>query len=165
MSKKGTGDEESVVVSVQTRKAKRGPPRKRNPCPRIRCVGGRIYDPKNGKTCHQCRQKTTDFMVACRQPRKKGLCPIHFCHKCLSNRYGEDAKDKAKEAGWTCPKCRGICNCSLCRKKKGETPTGILAHAAKALGHSSVHDLLIKRSEMVAAAQTLSSFPKKIKKV
>ena len=51
------------------------------------------------------------------------------------------------------------------RKKKGETPTGILAHAAKALGHSSVHDLLIKRSEMVAAAQTLSSFPKKIKKV
>ena len=51
------------------------------------------------------------------------------------------------------------------RKKKGETPTGILAHAAKASGHSSVHDLLIKGSDMVVAAQTLSSLPKKIKKV
>ncbi|KAM3208736.1 hypothetical protein ACQJBY_063434 [Aegilops geniculata] len=164
MSKKGTGGEESVVVSAQTRKAKRGPPRKRNPCPGIRCVGGRIYDPENGKTCHQCRQKTMDFSLACTQPRKKGLCPIHFCHKCLLNRYGENAEDMTKEAGWTCPKCRGICNCSFCRKKKGETPTGILAHAAKASGHSSVHDLLIKGSDMVVAAQTLSSLPKKIKK-
>jgi hypothetical protein len=51
------------------------------------------------------------------------------------------------------------------RKKKGETPTGILAHAAKASGHSSVHDLLAKGSDMVAAAQTLSSLPAKAKKV
>ncbi|VAI84740.1 unnamed protein product [Triticum turgidum subsp. durum] len=164
MSKKGTNGEESMVVSAQMRKAKRGPLRKRNPCPGIRRVGGRIYDPENGKTCHQCRQKTMDFAVACTQPRKKGLCPIHFCHKCLFNRYGENAEDMTKDAGWTCPKCRGICNCSFCRKKKGETPTGILAHAAKASGHSSVHDLLIKGSDMVVAAQTLSSLPKKIKK-
>ncbi|XP_048542185.1 uncharacterized protein LOC125521215 isoform X4 [Triticum urartu] len=164
MAKKGAGGEESVVVPGQTEEAKQGPPRKRNPCPGIRCVGGRIYDPENGKTCHQCRQKTMDFSVACTQPRKKGLCPIHFCHKCLLNRYGENAEDMTKEAGWTCPKCRGICNCSFCRKKKGETPTGILAHAAKASGHSSVHDLLIKGSDMVVAAQTLSSLPKKIKK-
>jgi hypothetical protein len=34
----------------------------------------------------QCRQKTTDFAVSCKQPQKKGLCPIHFCHKCLLNR-------------------------------------------------------------------------------
>ncbi|KAM3208737.1 hypothetical protein ACQJBY_063434 [Aegilops geniculata] len=164
MAKKGAGGEESVVVPGQTEEAKQGPPRKRNPCPGIRCVGGRIYDPENGKTCHQCRQKTMDFSLACTQPRKKGLCPIHFCHKCLLNRYGENAEDMTKEAGWTCPKCRGICNCSFCRKKKGETPTGILAHAAKASGHSSVHDLLIKGSDMVVAAQTLSSLPKKIKK-
>ncbi|KAE8785677.1 hypothetical protein D1007_40582 [Hordeum vulgare] len=165
MAKKGAGGEECVVVvPAQTEEPKQGPPRKRNPCPGIRCVGGRIYDPENGKTCHQCRQKTMDFSVACTQPRKKGLCPIHFCHKCLLNRYGEKADDMTKEASWTCPKCRGICNCSFCRKKKGETPTGILAHAAKASGHSSVHDLLIKGSDMVAAAQTLSSLPKKIKK-
>ena len=51
------------------------------------------------------------------------------------------------------------------RKKKGETPTGILAHAAKATGHSSVHELLKQGSDMVAAAQTLTSLPAKIKKV
>lgn len=25
---------------------------------------------------------------------------------------------------WVCPGCRGICNCSLCRKRKGWLPTG-----------------------------------------
>ncbi|CAM0945829.1 unnamed protein product [Alopecurus aequalis] len=164
MGKKGAGGEESVVVPEQMQEVKEAAPWKRNTCPGVRLVGGRIYDPENGKTCHQCRQKTTDFAVACKQPRKKGLCPIHFCHKCLLNRYGENAEEMTKEEAWTCPKCRGICNCSFCRKKKGETPTGILAHAAKASGHSSVHDLLIKGSDMVAAAQTLSSLPAKAKK-
>ncbi|KAM0924150.1 hypothetical protein ACQ4PT_005124 [Festuca glaucescens] len=164
MAKKGAAGEESVVVPEQTQEIKEVAPKKRNPCPGIRLVGNRIYDPENGKTCHQCRQKTTDFAVACKQPRKKGLCPIHFCHKCLLNRYGENAEEMTKEEAWTCPKCRGICNCSFCRKKKGETPTGILAHAAKASGHTSVHDLLIKGSDMVVAAQTLSSLPTKAKK-
>ncbi|KAF0928245.1 hypothetical protein E2562_038891 [Oryza meyeriana var. granulata] len=41
----------------------------------------------------------------------------------------------------------------FCRKKKGMAPTGILAHAAKASGCASVHDLLSKGSEAVAAAQ------------
>uniref|UniRef100_A0A453R8P5 Uncharacterized protein n=1 Tax=Aegilops tauschii subsp. strangulata TaxID=200361 RepID=A0A453R8P5_AEGTS len=69
MSKKGTDGEESMVVSAQTRKAKRGPPRKRNPCPGIRRVGGRIYDPKNGKTCHQvsvCRRASPPSFWICR---------------------------------------------------------------------------------------------------
>ncbi|VAH57042.1 unnamed protein product [Triticum turgidum subsp. durum] len=170
--KKGAvGGAKSVAVPVpaQTeveveKEAKKAAPRKRNPCPGIRAVGGRIYDPENGKTCHQCRQKTTDFAVACKQPGGKGPCSTHFCHTCLSNRYGEDAKKAAKKARWACPKCRGICNCSFCRKKKGETPTGILAHAAKATGHSSVHELLKQGSDMVAAAQTLTSLPVKIKK-
>ncbi|XP_037411445.1 uncharacterized protein LOC119274821 [Triticum dicoccoides] len=170
--KKGAaGGAKSVALPVpaQTevgveKEAKKAAPRKRNPCPGIRAVGGRIYDPENGKTCHQCRQKTTDFAVACKQPGGKGPCSTHFCHTCLFNRYGEDAKKAAKKARWACPKCRGICNCSFCRKKKGETPTGILAHAAKATGHSSVHELLKQGSDMVAAAQTLTSLPAKIKK-
>ncbi|KQJ94473.1 hypothetical protein BRADI_3g10737v3 [Brachypodium distachyon] len=161
---KGACREESVAVPEQTEEVKAAAPRKRNPCPGLRSVGGRIYDPENGKTCHQCRQKTTDFAVSCKQPQKRGLCPIHFCHKCLLNRYGEDAEKVTKEEAWICPKCRGICNCSFCRKKNGEMPTGILAHAAKASGHSSVHDLLIKGSDMVAAAQTLTSLPLKVKK-
>lgn len=69
---------------------------------------------------------------------------------------------------WSCPKCRGICNCSCCRsvlcflliwasipcrfsqyllfffqrKKQGQQPTGILSHRAKAIGYSSVSALL-----------------------
>ncbi|OEL35470.1 Cell division cycle-associated 7-like protein [Dichanthelium oligosanthes] len=129
--------------------------KKRNPAPGVRVVGRRIYDPENGKTCHQCRQKTTDFAAACKQVKKKGPCPIKYCRKCLLNRYGENAEEAAGKEDWICPKCRGICNCSFCRKKKGEMPTGIMAHIAKASGCTSVHDLLEKGSEVVAAAQAI----------
>ncbi|KAK3156765.1 hypothetical protein QOZ80_2AG0111570 [Eleusine coracana subsp. coracana] len=129
--------------------------KKRNPAPGVRMVGRRIYDPENGKTCHQCRQKTTDFAAACKLVKKKGPCTIKFCKKCLLNRYGENAEEVEKKNDWTCPKCRGICNCSFCRKKKGEMPTGIMAHLAKASGCASVHDLLENRSDVVAAAQVM----------
>jgi hypothetical protein len=43
----------------------------------------------------------------------------------------------------------------LIRKKKGEMPTGIMAHIAKASGCTSVHDLLEKGSHVVAAAQAI----------
>jgi hypothetical protein len=45
-------------------------------------------------------------------------------------------------AAWPCPHCRGICNCSYCRKKKGLQATGILAHVAKAQGFDCVAELL-----------------------
>ncbi|AQK52851.1 Cell division cycle-associated 7-like protein [Zea mays] len=129
--------------------------KKRNPAPGVRVVGRRIYDPENGKTCHQCRQKTTDFAAACKQVKKKGPCPVKYCLKCLLNRYGESAEEAAGKEDWICPKCRGICNCSFCRKKKGEMPTGIMAHIAKASGCTSVHDLLKKGSDVVSAAQAI----------
>ncbi|WVZ76196.1 hypothetical protein U9M48_024186 [Paspalum notatum var. saurae] len=129
--------------------------KKRKSAPGVRVVGRRIYDPENGKTCHQCRQKTTDFAAACKQVKKKGPCPIKYCHKCLLNRYGENAEEATRNKDWICPKCRGICNCSFCRKKKGEMPTGIMAHIAKASGCTSVHDLLEKGSDVVAAAQAI----------
>ncbi|KAE9467794.1 hypothetical protein C3L33_00341, partial [Rhododendron williamsianum] len=57
-------------------------------------------------------------------------------------RYGEKAEEVSVLADWNCPKCRGICNCSFCMKKRGHQPTGILVHAAKATGFSSVSELL-----------------------
>ncbi|CAL5199001.1 unnamed protein product [Lathyrus oleraceus] len=51
-------------------------------------VGSRIYDSENGKSCHQCRQKTMDFSAACKNPKNGKPCTIRFCHKCLLNRYG-----------------------------------------------------------------------------
>ncbi|CAK9147792.1 unnamed protein product [Ilex paraguariensis] len=43
---------------------------------------------------------------------------------------------------WKCPRCRDICNCSNCMKKRGCRPTGILSHTAKANGFSSVSEML-----------------------
>ncbi|KAG8099954.1 hypothetical protein GUJ93_ZPchr0013g36316 [Zizania palustris] len=107
-----------------------------------------------GTTCHQCRQKLRGLAASCKQLKKKGkLCPIQYCCKCLRNRYGEDVEEVAKDESWVCPKCKSICNCSLCMKKKGLQPTGALAHTAKASGCGSVHELLGKGSEVVAELQ------------
>ncbi|CAN8275801.1 unnamed protein product [Cochlearia groenlandica] len=117
-------------------------PLKRKTNPGVRVVGGRIYDSSNGKTCHQCRQKTMDFVASCKAMNKDKQCTNNYCHNCLSNRYGENAEEVQATDDWPCPKCRCICNCSVCRKKRGQNPTGILAHEAKASGLSSVSELL-----------------------
>ncbi|PWZ23760.1 Cell division cycle-associated 7-like protein, partial [Zea mays] len=39
-------------------------------------------------------------------------------------RYGENVLEVKKNPNWICPVCRGICNCSICRTKKGWFPTG-----------------------------------------
>ncbi|KAF5181604.1 Cell division cycle-associated 7-like protein [Thalictrum thalictroides] len=117
-------------------------PKKRNNCPGVRVRGGRIFDSENGKTCHQCRQKTRDLVADCKSQRDEKSCTIKFCHKCLRNRYGENAEEANHLADWKCPKCRGVCNCSFCMKKKGHQPTGILVHTAKAIGFGSVLELL-----------------------
>ncbi|KAM7323767.1 hypothetical protein ACRRTK_017873 [Alexandromys fortis] len=43
---------------------------------------------------------------------------------------------------WTCPPCRGICNCSYCRKRDGRCATGILIHLAKFYGYNNVKEYL-----------------------
>ncbi|OMO94641.1 hypothetical protein COLO4_16236 [Corchorus olitorius] len=128
--------------------------RPRNNSPGVRLVGGRIYDSKNGKTCHQCRQKTVDFAASCKKKIKEKQCTIHFCHKCLLNRYGEKAEEVALLDDWNCPRCRGICNCSFCMKKRGHQPTGILLYTAKASGFASVSDMLhLKNSESLGSQE------------
>ncbi|CAH2076327.1 unnamed protein product [Thlaspi arvense] len=84
--------------------------------------GKRIYDPVRGKTCHQCRQKTLGYRTQCSKchPSVMG----QFCGDCLYMRYGEHVLETLENPDWTCPGCRGICNCSLCRKQKGWLPTG-----------------------------------------
>lgn len=116
--------------------------KKRSKNPGVRVIGGRIYDSENGKTCHQCRQKTRDFAAFCKTVKKVKSCALIFCRKCLLNRYGEKAEEVDKLDEWSCPRCREICNCSFCMKRKGQQPTGILVHAAKATGFNSVQELL-----------------------
>ncbi|XP_029601771.1 cell division cycle-associated 7-like protein [Salmo trutta] len=101
----------------------------------------KILDKDHGSTCHQCRQKTLDTKTVCRS----GVCiggKGQFCGPCLRNRYGEDVQTALLDPDWECPLCRGICNCSLCRRREGRCATGQLVHLAQHKGHSNVQDYL-----------------------
>ncbi|XP_070778442.1 cell division cycle-associated 7-like protein [Enoplosus armatus] len=101
----------------------------------------KIWDKENGSSCHQCRQKTLDTKTVCRS----GFCvgaKGQFCGPCLKNRYGEDVRAVLLDPTWSCPICREMCNCSLCRKKEGRCATGILVGLARYNGHDNVHEYL-----------------------
>ncbi|KAJ0785922.1 hypothetical protein HanOQP8_Chr02g0048951 [Helianthus annuus] len=57
-------------------------PPKRTKSPIVCIVGSRIYDPKNGKTCHQ---KTMDFVVTCTNESGNKKFPLDVCGACLLN--------------------------------------------------------------------------------
>ncbi|XP_047955407.1 uncharacterized protein LOC125201369 isoform X3 [Salvia hispanica] len=92
----------------------------------------------DGVHCHQCRQKARVPVAACKNHMKKKPCLVKICSRCLWNRYKEKVEEVASLEGWKCPKCRGICNCSVCMKRRGHQPTG----PAKATGFSSVTEML-----------------------
>ncbi|KAF7661733.1 hypothetical protein LDENG_00253100 [Lucifuga dentata] len=101
----------------------------------------KIWDKDTGTSCHQCRQKTLDTKTVCRS----GFCvgsKGRFCGPCLKNRYGEDVRTVLLNPTWSCPLCRGMCNCSLCRRKEGRCATGVLLGLARYNGHDNVHDYL-----------------------
>ncbi|KAL1790079.1 cell division cycle-associated 7 [Sigmodon hispidus] len=104
-------------------------------------VRDKVYDKVLGNTCHQCRQKTIDTKTVCRN-RSCGGVRGQFCGPCLRNRYGEDVRTALLDPEWTCPPCRGICNCSYCRKRDGRCATGILIHLAKFYGYNNVKEYL-----------------------
>ncbi|XP_014440230.1 cell division cycle-associated 7-like protein isoform X2 [Tupaia chinensis] len=104
-------------------------------------VRDKIYDKVLGNTCHQCRQKTIDTKTVCRN-RSCGGVRGQFCGPCLRNRYGEDVRSALLDPDWICPPCRGICNCSYCRKRDGRCATGILIHLAKFYGYNNVKEYL-----------------------
>ncbi|KAL0448279.1 UNVERIFIED_CONTAM: Cell division cycle-associated 7-like protein [Sesamum latifolium] len=115
--------------------------------------GQRIYDPVEGKTCHQCRQKTLGHHTEC---SKCEMVTGQFCGDCLYMRYGENVMEVNENPDWICPVCRGICNCSRCRREKGWQPTGAIYKKVASLGFKSVaHYLIYTRREqaiMQAAA-------------
>lgn len=60
------------------------------------------------------------------------LSGCHFIHVVTMHdvwrffRYGEQFSEANQNPDWICPPCRGICNCSLCRRANGLAPTGLL---------------------------------------
>nr|XP_043630724.1 cell division cycle-associated 7-like protein [Erigeron canadensis] len=102
--------------------------------------GNRMYDAYDGKSCHQCRQKTLGLRTkCCKCTSVRGK----FCGDCLFMRYGENVIEANANPDWVCPVCRDICNCSRCRRIKGWQPTGNLYRKVLKLGFKSVAHYLI----------------------
>uniref|UniRef100_H3AIE4 Cell division cycle associated 7 like n=1 Tax=Latimeria chalumnae TaxID=7897 RepID=H3AIE4_LATCH len=112
-------------------------------------VKDKIYDKVMGSTCHQCRQKTIDTKTLCHNPSCGGVRG-QFCGPCLRNRYGEDVRSALLDPNWICPPCRGICNCSCCRKRDGRCATGMLIHLAKFYGYNNVKEYLESLQKQLA---------------
>ncbi|KAF8519181.1 hypothetical protein JB92DRAFT_2026398 [Gautieria morchelliformis] len=69
-------------------------------------------------TCHQCRRKNTREKMHCHRFQLNGRkCPFLFCQTCIEVRYDESFD--TSNLRWHCPRCRGICNCSICLRKAG----------------------------------------------
>ncbi|GAQ86298.1 hypothetical protein KFL_002810060 [Klebsormidium nitens] len=102
--------------------------------------GTRVYDTVQGKTCHQCRQKTLGKRTWC-----NGCESLNgqFCGDCLYMRYGENILEVNANPEWNCPSCRDLCNCSICRNRKGWGPTGQLYRTALDQGYKSVAHYLV----------------------
>ncbi|XP_069960221.1 MYND-type zinc finger-containing chromatin reader ZMYND8-like isoform X4 [Cherax quadricarinatus] len=105
----------------------------------------KTHDQENGTSCHQCRQKTSDTKTICRSGKCVGLRGF-FCGPCLRTRYGEDARKALLDPDWCCPVCRGICNCSLCRKAFGQQAVGQIVQRLGKMGYSSVQQYLDSKS-------------------
>ncbi|CAO2144468.1 unnamed protein product [Urochloa humidicola] len=116
--------------------------------------GKRIYDQVRGQTCHQCRQKTLGHHTSC---CKCQIVQGQFCGDCLYMRYGENVLEAKKNPNWICPVCRGICNCSICRTKKGWFPTGCAYKKAVKLGYKSVAHYLIATQRASANSEDSSA--------
>jgi hypothetical protein len=102
--------------------------------------GNRIYDPLQGQTCHQCRQKTMGKRTWCSHCESlRGV----FCGDCLMMRYGEHVEEANADPDWACPSCRDLCNCSFCRTRKGYPPTGSMYRRAIREGYASVAHCLV----------------------
>ncbi|XP_068791165.1 cell division cycle-associated 7-like protein isoform X1 [Struthio camelus] len=112
-------------------------------------VKDKIYDKVLGSTCHQCRQKTIDTKTICRNQGCGGVRG-QFCGPCLRNRYGEDVKSALLDPDWICPPCRGVCNCSYCRRRDGRCATGMLIHLAKFYGYDNVKEYLESLQKQLA---------------
>jgi hypothetical protein len=119
--------------------------------------GEKIYDKVNGKTCHQCRQKYLGKRTSCSHCES---LQGQFCGDCLFQRYGENLDEANEDPDWKCPNCKGLCNCSFHRSKRGWAPTGAMFPHADAMGFLSVaHYLVLNNLEPGAREEALPFMP------
>lgn len=99
-------------------------PRVRSPC---RCLASTADFIITGMTNLLHCTGTREFTANGRPLPRAVPCNAAFCTRCLFNRYGDQKDEKADNSDWVCPVCRLVCNCSVCRRKRGLLPTGVMA--------------------------------------
>ncbi|CDR87245.1 uncharacterized protein SPSC_00371 [Sporisorium scitamineum] len=65
-------------------------------------------------SCHQCRRKTPGLKMRC----SRGSCTLSYCERCITVRYDNMHFDPFA-TNFTCPRCLGFCNCSICLRRSG----------------------------------------------
>lgn len=134
-------------------------------------TGQRIYDAVRGATCHQCRQKTLGTHTSCdccgrlsgifcgdclfmrygenareANAAREAARARREARRAAAAAEGASVEEGAAEdsdLGWVCPPCRGLCNCSFHRARRGWAPTGSLYRYALAEGYASVAHFLV----------------------
>ncbi|XP_044951204.1 uncharacterized protein LOC123401451 isoform X3 [Hordeum vulgare subsp. vulgare] len=102
-------------------------------------------------------ERKTGLTAACRGFKKNGKCRLRYCKNCICNRYPLIADEVLKEEAWECPKCRNDCNCSKCKKRRGEEPAGPMVHAVKRLKGNPrrIESTVARKDEIVVPKGTL----------
>jgi hypothetical protein len=116
--------------------------------------------PYGCKTCHFCRQRTTEVKTVCSMCDGVnnfygGPARGYWCGSCLWLRIGENIDEVRGRSDWICPGCRDLCNCSganCMRIKRGWFPTNQLSHEARDQGFRSVAHYLVHTHVSTAAA-------------
>jgi len=68
--------------------------------------------PPPGEYCHQCHARRENATCC-------SACQMKYCPRCLHKYYEQDYAVIKLDAKWMCPRCRGLCLCAACRKKRG----------------------------------------------
>ena len=122
----------------------------------------KTYNQTTGTSCHQCRQKTADTKTICRSGKCVGVRG-QFCGRCLQIRYGESVRDALLDPTWSCPPCKGRCNCSICMKRQGKGATGVLFNIAKTKGFNNVSAFLVNsQGKSKIGDKEIKEKPKKV---
>ena len=116
--------------------------------------------PYGCKTCHFCRQRTTEIKTVCSMCNGVnnfygGPARGYWCGSCLWLRIGENIDEVRDRSDWICPGCRDLCNCSganCMRIKRGWFPTNQLSHEARDQGFRSVAHYLVHTHLSAATA-------------
>uniref|UniRef100_A0A803LNX2 Zinc-finger domain-containing protein n=1 Tax=Chenopodium quinoa TaxID=63459 RepID=A0A803LNX2_CHEQI len=114
--------------------------------------GDRLYDLER-PPCHQCRQRRAGkftYCGKCRTPHGQ------ICGECLYTRYGENVLEARQNPTWSCPACRGMCNCSRCRRTKGWDPINIPHSKVIESGFKSVAHYIILTRRVGATPKELN---------